>query len=191
MENNSKVASASPAGWIAYSIACWLAAAALCGFVNPDAYLLAGCVALACFVPYLIAAITELKLGNGPGGNTWLYFCAFFALGSALCYLAQYFAAVYGWSLDIRILGFEWIILAIVLILTTPIFLKGSPVALISIIAADVGLLTVALVYWGVPLAQISGWALFAAGLLGWWMGAAGILEPAGYKLPTGKPWFK
>jgi len=35
------------------------------------------CVSLACTIPYLGAAITQLKLDNGAGGVTWLYFGSF------------------------------------------------------------------------------------------------------------------
>jgi len=40
-----------------------------------------------------------------------------------------YFAGIYNWELDPRILGYEWAVLGIVLILTTPIFLKYAPAA--------------------------------------------------------------
>ncbi|HSM73570.1 MAG TPA: hypothetical protein VK852_03010, partial [Desulfobacterales bacterium] len=130
-EMNVKVhtADAGPAGWIAYSIATWVAWAALCGFVSGAAYLFMACISLACTIPYMFAAFTQLKLGNAAGGVTWLYFGAFFAFCSALTYAATFFGALYGWELDTRILGFEWAVLSIVLILTTPIFARYAPAA--------------------------------------------------------------
>jgi hypothetical protein len=199
MENNEMnvkvhTADAGPAGWIAYSIATWIAWAALCGFVSEKAYLLMACISLACTIPYLFAAFTQLKLGNGAGGITWLYFGSFFAFCSALTYGATYFSAVYGWEIETRVLGFEWAVLSIVLILTTPIFARYSPAAAtISVVAADVGLVSLTLIYFGVAgpvMLQVSGWSFFTAGLFGICMTAGGILESAGMKFPMGKPLF-
>lgn len=189
MSDNIKIADAGAAGWIAYSIATWMAWALLCGFVDSSALIYMAAISLACTIPYLGAAITQLKLGNLAGGVTWLYFGSFFAFASALNYGIGYFAAMYNWALDPRILGYEWGILGIVLILTTPIFYKYSPAAAtISVIGADVGIACLALVYFGVNLAALSGWGFFVAGLFGIVMTAGGILEGAGMKFPMGKP---
>jgi uncharacterized protein len=72
-----------------------MAWAFLCGFVSSKALLFMACVSLACTIPYLGAAITQLKLGNVAGGLTWLYFGSFFALASALNYATSYFAPIY------------------------------------------------------------------------------------------------
>lgn len=189
MSDNIKIADAGAAGWIAYSIATWMAWALLCGFVDSSALIYMAAISLACTIPYLGAAITQLKLGNLAGGVTWLYFGSFFAFASALNYGIGYFAAMYNWALDPRILGYEWGILGIVLILTTPIFYKYSPAAAtISVIGADVGIACLALVYFGVNVAALSGWGFFVAGLFGIVMAAGGILEGAGMKFPMGKP---
>lgn len=191
-DNNVKIADAGAAGWIAYSIATWMAWALLCGYVNDKALIYMAAISLACTIPYLGAAITQLKLGNLAGGVTWLYFGSFFAFASALNYAIGYFATINKWALDPRILGFEWLILGIVLILTTPIFLKYAPwTASISVIGADVGIICLALLYWGINLAAISGWGFFVAGLFGIIMAAGGILEGAGMKFPMGKPLIK
>lgn len=192
MSDNVKIADAGAAGWIAYAIATWMAWAFLCGFVNENALIYMAAISLACTVPYLGAAVTQLKLGNLAGGVTWLYFGSFFAFASAINYAIGYFGAMYGWALDARILGYEWAILGIVLILTTPIFAKYSPAAAtISVIGADVGIACLALVYFGVNLAALSGWGFFVAGLFGIVMAAGGILEGAGMKFPMGKPLIK
>ncbi|HBC92477.1 MAG TPA: hypothetical protein DCZ10_06125 [Pelotomaculum sp.] len=190
---NVKIADAGPAGWLAYSIATWIAWAFLVGYVQPSALLFMAALSLACAIPYLIAGITQLKLGNVAGGVTWTYFGSFFAFASALNYAITYFAPIYKWELDARILGYEWAILGIVLILTTPIFAKYSPAAAtISVIGADVGIACLALVYWGVgSLAALSGWGFFVAGFFGIVMAAGGILEGAGMKFPMGKPLLK
>lgn len=192
MSDKVKIADAGAAGWIAYAIATWMAWAFLCGFVNENALIYMAAISLACTIPYLGAAVTQLKLGNLAGGVTWLYFGSFFAFASAINYAIGYFGALYGWALDARILGYEWAILGIVLILTTPIFAKYSPAAAtISVIGADVGIACLALVYFGVNLAALSGWGFFVAGLFGIVMAAGGILEGAGMKFPMGKPLIK
>lgn len=192
---NVKVADAGAGGWIAYSIATCIAWASLCGFVNNKALLFMACISLACTIPYLGAAITQLKLGNLAGGVTWLYFGAFFAFCSALSYAVTYFAPIYGWELDYRILGYEWAILGITLIFTTPIFLKFAPAAAsISVIGADIGIAALALIYWGInspAMLQLSGWGFFVAALFGVVMTIGGILEGAGMKFPMGKPMIK
>ncbi len=154
-----KIADAGPAGWMAYSMVTLITWPFLCGFVNQNALLFMAAISLACIIPYLVAGITQLKLNNVAGGVTWIYFGAFFAFCSAECYLITYFAPIYGWKLDIGILGFQWAVLAIVLIFTTPVFLKYSPMAAsISLLAADLGLVTLALIYWGITgLVQVSG----------------------------------
>lgn len=187
-----QIADAGPGGWIAYSIATWIAWAALCGFVSGGAYIFMACISLACTIPYLFAASTQLKLGNAAGGVTWLYFGAFFAFCSALTYGVTYFAGIYNWEVDSRILGYEWIILGIVLILTTPIFARYAPAAAtISVIGADIGIMSLSFIYFGFAsplMLQISGWSFFVAGLFGIIMTAGGILESAGMKFPMGKP---
>jgi hypothetical protein len=192
---NIKIADAGPAGWIAYSIATWMAWAFLCGFVGSKALLFMACVSLACTLPYMGAAITQLKLGNGAGGVTWLYFGAFFAFASALNYGATFFASIYHWEVDATILGYEWAVLGIVLILTTPIFAKYAPAAAtISVIGADVGIAALSLIYFGFNgpfMLLLSGWAFFVAGLFGVVMAAGGILESAGMAFPMGKPLVK
>lgn len=187
---NVKIADAGPAGWMAYSMATLIAWPSLCGFVNDKALLFMAAISLACTIPYLTAGISQLKSNNVAGGVTWMYFGAFFAFCSAECYLISYFAPIYGWQLDPRILGFEWAVLAIVLILTTPIFIKFSPAAAsVSVVAADIGLATLALIYWGyTDLVLVSGWAFFVAGFFGIIMTAGGILDGAGMKFPMGKP---
>ncbi len=191
----TKIADAGPAGWIAYSIATWMAWAFLCGFVGSKALLFMACVSFACTIPYMAAAITQLKLGNGAGGVTWCYFGAFFAFASALNYATSFFAPIYHWELDPKILGFEWAVLGIVLILTTPIFARYAPAAAtISVVGADVGIAALSLIYFGYNssfMLQLSGWAFFVAGLFGIVMAAGGILASAGMAFPMGKPLLK
>ena len=191
---STKIADAGPAGWIAYSIATWMAWAFLCGFVGSKALLFMACVSLACTIPYMGAAITQLKLGNAAGGVTWLYFGAFFAFASALNYGTTYFAAIYHWELEAKILGFEWGVLGIVLILTTPIFARYAPAAVTISSWGPTWASQPVPIYFGYNgafMLQLSGWSFFVAGLFGIVMTAGGILESAGMAFPMGKPLFK
>ena len=82
-------------------------------------------------------------------------------------YATSYFAPSYHWESEARILVFEWAVIGIVLILTTPIFVKYAPgAATISVVAVDVALASLSLIYFGyngVSMVQPSGWAFFAA----------------------------
>ena len=195
-DTNTQIADAGAAGWIGLSVAAIMAGAFLCGFVGPKSLLLMACISLACWVAYMGAAITQLKLGNAAGGITWLYFGAFFAFGAALNYAVSYFAPIYHWDLDPKIIGIEWAIITVILVLTTPLFVKYAPAAgSIAIIAADVGLAALALIYLGFAspfMFQLSGWALIITGVLAIIMGAGGILTSAGMAFPLmGKPLIK
>jgi hypothetical protein len=189
------IADAGPAGWLAYSIAALMAGAFLCGFVGSKSLLFMACISLACTIPYLGAAITQLKLGNVAGGVTWLYFGAFFAFAPALTYTLSYFAPILHLEVDSTVLGWEWAALSLVLICSTPIFIKYAPAAAtISVVLADVGLGSLALIYFGLNgafMLQLSGWSLICAGLLGVFMAAGGILTSAGMAFPMGKPLLK
>ncbi|MGC9966808.1 MAG: hypothetical protein ABSE08_15495 [Syntrophobacteraceae bacterium] len=192
---NTNIADAGPAGWIAYSTAAIMAWAFLCGFVSGKALLFMSCISLGCTVAYMGATISQLKLGNVAGGVTWLYFGAFFGFASALNYAVSYFAPIYHWELDPKILGFEWAVIGIVLILSTPIFFRYAPASgAISVLGADVALASLSLIYFGYNgafMMQLSGWAFFVAGVLGIVMAAGGILASAGMAFPVGKPLFK
>jgi uncharacterized protein len=127
-------------------------------------------------------------MGDLAGGNTFLYFSAFFALGSGLCWLGQFFADLYGWAYDMRILGWEWLILATVLTLTTPAF-KRPRTVFVSICVVDIALYISALMYLGLlgaMAATIGGILYFVAGVLAFYTAAAVILSSVGIKMPIG-----
>ena len=190
-----QVADAGAAGWVAYSIAVWMAWVYLLGYVKPTAGIYMAGISVACLMAYTYAAVTELKLGNLVGGVTWAYFGSFFAGASAFNYFIGWLAAKNGWTVDGRIQGWMWLVLGIVLIIETPIFMKYSNAAAwISILGADVGIITLAIVFWGyggTAMADISGWSFFVAGAGGILNAGNGILEGVGWKLPLGPPLLK
>lgn len=189
------IADAGAASWVGYSVATWMAWVFLCGYVDPSAGLFMAGISVACLIAYMFGAVTELMLGNLAGGVTWAYFGAFFAGASIFNYFISWMNGKYAWELDGRIQGWMWIVLGIVLIIETPIFLKFSPAAAgISILAADVGVVTLAVVFWGyggLTMAQISGWAFFVAGASGILCAGDGILQGVGWALPIGSPLLK
>lgn len=194
-DTHPAIADAGAAGWIGYSVAVVMAWAFLLGYVDPAAQIYMAAISVACLIAYMGAAISQLKLGNLAGGVTWLYFGAFFAGASALNYFIGWMAAKNEWVVDGRIQGYMWFVLGIVLIIETPIFMKYSHAAAWgSIIAADVGLITLAFIFWGYGgqvLMDVSGWAFFVAGVGGILSGADAILSSVGWRLPLGRPLIK
>jgi len=191
MGNDTKIADASAAGWIAHSIVCFMAWAYLCGFVDSKALLPMALVCFGCTISYLGAGISLIKLGNLVGGVTWLYFASFFGFANGLTYALNYFAPIYNWVIDSRILGYEWAILGVILIFTTPVFLKYSPASgSIALIGADIGVCALALVYLGYSskaMILTSAWGLFITGFFGVIMAGGLILESVGIKFPMGR----
>ena len=194
-DETPKIADAGPVGWVGYSIAVVMAWVYLVGYVSPTAGIYMAGISVACLIAYMFAAVTQLKLGNVAGGCTWAYFGSFFAGASIFNYFIGWMSARYAWEADGRIQGWMWICLGIVLILETPIFMKFSNAAAwISIIAADIAIVALSLVFWGKGgsvMLDISGWAFFVAGVGGLLNAADGILQGAGWKLPLGPPIIK
>jgi len=168
-----------------------MAWAYLCGFVDSKALLPMALVSFGCTISYLGAGISLIKLGNLVGGVTWLYFASFFGFANGLTYALNYFAPIYNWVIDSRILGYEWAILGVILIFTTPVFLKYSPASgSIALIGADIGVCALALVYLGYSskaMILTSAWGLFITGFFGVIMAGGLILESVGIKFPMGR----
>jgi len=125
------------------------------------------------------------------GGVTWLYFASFFGFANGLTYALNYFAPIYNWVIDSRILGYEWAILGVILIFTTPVFLKYSPASgSIALIGGVIGVCALALVYLGYSskaMILTSAWGLFIAGFFSVIMAGGLILESVGIKFPMGR----
>ena len=117
---------------------------------------------------------------------------AFFAGASGFNYLVGWLNARYVWETDGRIQGWMWIVLGILLIMETPVFMKYSnAVAAVSVIAADIGIVALSLVFWGkggAVMVDISAWAFCVAAIGGILNAGNGILEGVGWRLPLGRP---
>ena len=130
----------------------------------------------------LVVALLDLKGGNATGGNTFLFFSAFFMLVGGMEMLLKYNAILAGTPLDARIDGYAWCVLTVVLYMWTPAFF--AKFSLLSVIVAllDVALPFIALVDLGVidkSYGHIAAWALLMAGAVAVYLCSAQIVNAA------------
>jgi succinate-acetate transporter protein len=184
-------ANPTPAGLVALAVACVCFFALLTGGVATTAMPLIGCWLLGGFVIQFVVALLDLKGGNQAGGNTFLFFSAFFMLTSGLEMLLKHKAIIDYAPLDGRIDGYVWAVLALVVWLWTPAFF--SKISLLSIIVAllDIALPFIALTDLGVlphQYSAISAWSLLAAAVVAVYLSSAtivnGALKKTVYPLP-------
>ena len=200
MENNIIVpkewANPTPAGLVALAIACFGFFALLTGKVEHGALPLFGCFLIGGFVVQFIVALLDLKSGNIAGGNTFLFFCAYFMLASGLEMFFKFFVT----DLDPRIDAWCWMVLAASLILWTPAFYKSVALLFYLVIGVDIALPFVVLTDLRVfspelskMFASIAGHTLLLCGLLGIYLSAALVVNGAyGKKIfPNPAPLYK
>ena len=159
-------ANPTPAGLVALAAACVCFFAFLTGLVSASAMPLIGCWLLGGFVIQLVVALLDLKGGNHAGGNTFLFFCAFFMLVSGLEMLLKYKAIQTGAPLDGRVDGYVWAVLTIVVWLWTPAFFTKFSLLSVIVILLDIALPFLALVDLGLlsrGYAHIAAWSLLGA----------------------------
>ena len=172
----------TPAGLVALAVACFCFFALLTGKVTGAAVPLLGCWLIGGFVVQLIVALVDLKGGNTTGGNTFLFFSAFFMLVGGLEMILKFNAANNGIVLDARIDGWAWLVLTIVVFMWTPAFFKTPLVLTLIVLALDVALPFITLMDLGIlpkAYAVIPAWALLIAGILGIYLSAAIIVNTA------------
>ncbi len=184
MDNKTQAPSAwanpTPAGLVALAVACFAFFALLTGQVEKTALPLMGCFLIGGFFIQIVVALLDLKSGNLAGGNTFLYFSAYFMLVSGGEMFLKYFTQ----GLDTRIDGWCWLALALVVALWTPAFFKspallffivlGLNVAVPCIVIADLKLFApeVSSVF-----SHIAGIALLVCGLMGIYLSAALVVN--------------
>ena len=194
MEENSKEvkvqtkewANPTPAGLVALSVACFCFFALLNGFVEPSAMPLVGCWLIGGFAVQLIVGLLDLKGGNYTGGNTFLFFSAFFMLAGGIEMFAKYKGIISGAPLDTRIDGYAWLALTIVVYLWTPAFLKPFNLLSLVVLALDVALPLITLGDLKVlpasaapVFASAAGYALLASALFAIYLSAALVVNKA------------
>ncbi len=170
------------AGLVALAVACVCFFALLNGYIETSAMPLIGCWLLGGFVIQIIVGLLDLKGGNHAGGNTFLFFSAFFMLVGGLEMLLKYNAILAGNPLDARIDGYAWSILTIVVYLWTPAFFKKFSLLSVIVIFLDIALPFIALIdlqLIGSEFAFIPAWSLLISGLVAVYMSAAIVVNTA------------
>lgn len=172
----------TPAGLVALAIACFCFFAMLTGKVNAGALPLIGCWLIGGFVVQFIVALVDLKSGVTTGGNTFLFFSAFFMLTGGLEMIMKFNAATNGIALDAHIDGWAWLVLTVTLIMWTPAFFKTPLILTLVVIAIDVALPFITLMDLGIlpkSYGAIPAWFLLTAGILAIYLSAATVVNTA------------
>lgn len=172
----------TPAGLVALAIACFCFFALLTGKVTHDSLPLLGCWLLGGFVVQFVVALLDLKGGNNTGGNTFLFFGAFFMLVGGIEMIMKFNMANKGIVFDSHIDGWAWLVLTSSLILWTPAFFKSTRLLTIVVLALDVSLPFVTLMDLGVlpkTYSFIPGWGLLFAGIVAIYLSAAIVVNTA------------
>ena len=191
---NKEWANPTPAGLVALAIACACFFASLTGRVETSALPLIGCWLLGGFVVQFLVGILDLKSGNQAGGNTFMLFGSFFMLVGGIEMLIKYQAIIAGSPLDVRLDGYAWSVLAVVLIMWTPAFMKIFSLLSIVVLFIDIALPFIALIDLGVlpkSFAHIPAWALLAAAVVAVYLSAAQIVNQAHGRTVYPLPAFK
>ena len=175
-------ANPTPAGLVALATACFCFFAMLNSYVDKSAMPLIGCWLLGGFAIQLVVGLLDLKGGNHAGGNTFLFFSAFFMLVGGLEMFIKYNGITSGAAVDTRIDGFAWLALTLVVYLWTPAFFKSFNLLSLVVLALDVALPFIALIDLKVLPADLSfipGYALLASGLIAIYLSAALVVNTA------------
>lgn len=175
-------ANPTPAGLVALAVACGCFFALLTGRVEASAMPLVGCWLLGGFVVQLIVGLLDLKGGNFAGGNTFLFFSAFFMLVGGFEMIMKYAALNAGTPLDARIDGYAWAILTMVVFLWTPAFMTSITLLSVVVLLLDVALPFITLIDLGLlskSYAVIPAWSLLFAGMVAVYLSAAMVVNQA------------
>jgi succinate-acetate transporter protein len=173
-------ANPTPAGLVAFAVACFGFFALLTGKIGTQALPLFGCWLLGGFVIQVIVGIVDLKGGNIAGGNTFLFFAGFFMLTGGVEMLLKYNAIMSENPLDGKIDGYAWLVLFLIVLLWTPAFFKNFGLLSIIIVILDVALPIISFTDLGIlskDFSSVAGWALLAAGIVAIYLSAAMVVN--------------
>ena len=183
MSNHRDWSNPTPAGLVALSIACFCFFALLSGRIEASAMPLMGCWLLGGFVVQLCVGLIDLKNNSATGGNTFLFFSAFFMLVGGLEMFFKYNAAVAGAPLDGRIDGYAWTVLTLVLFMWTPAFLTKFNLLGVVVILVDIALPFITLIDFGIlpkeTYGHIPAWSLLLAGIVAIYLCSAMVVNQA------------
>ncbi|MDR2502290.1 MAG: GPR1/FUN34/YaaH family transporter [Oscillospiraceae bacterium] len=173
-------ANPTAAGLVALSVACVCFWALLTGRVGAGAMPLIGAWLFGGFIIQFVVGVLDLRSGNTAGGNTFLFFSAFFMFVSGLEMMLKYSAAASGAPLEGQLDGYVWAALTLVLWLWTPAFCKKFSMLSIVILLLDLGLPFVALTDLGIlakSYTHIAGWAMLASGAVAIYLCSAMVIN--------------
>ena len=173
-------ANPTPAGLVALAVACFCFFALFNGFVEKSSMLLIGCWLIGGFIVQLVVGLLDLKGGNYAGGNTFLFFSAFFMLVGGMEMFFKYSGIASGALIDTRIDGFAWIALTLVVYLWTPAFFKPFGLLSLVVLALDAALPFIALIDLQILPASFSfipAYALLVSGLIAIYLSAALVVN--------------
>ena len=173
-------ANPTPAGLVALATACYCFFGMFCGFVEKSAMPLIGCWLVGGFVVQVVVGLLDLKGGNYAGGNTFLFFSAFFMLVGGIEMFVKYNGIAAGAPLDTRIDGFAWLCLTMAVYLWTPAFFKTFNLLSLVVAALDVALPFITLIDLKVLPASfqpVPGIALLVSGSVAVYLGAALVVN--------------
>lgn len=187
MQQETKVvmkdwANPTPAGLVGLAVACACFFALLTGRIEASAMPLVGCWLIGGFVIQLVVGLLDLKGGNAVGGNTFLFFSAFFMLVGGMEMMLKFQAIQAGAPLDARVDGYAWSMLAVVVLLWTPAFFAKFSLLSIIVVLLDVALPFIALTDLGVlakTWSVVPAWALLGAGCVAVYLCSAMIVNGA------------
>jgi len=171
----------SPAGLVAYAVACYCFFAVFTGKVDSSALPLLGCWLVGGFTIQIVVGIIDLKNRNIAGGNLFLFFSGFFMLAGGLEMFLKYRAIVDSVPVDTRLDGYAWLVLAIIMILWTPAFCKRFNLLSVVVIILDVALPFVALADMAVipkyPALNIAAYCLLISGSIAIYVSSAIVVN--------------
>jgi succinate-acetate transporter protein len=180
-------ANPTPAGLVALAAICICFFAILDGHVDmtkSGTMLVFGGWLIGGFVIQILVGILDLKAGNSTGGNTFMFFSAFFMLATGI----GMFVKGMGFGADPTIEAYAWMTLMLVLWLWTPAFFRKVGVLSFIVLFVDIALLFIVLKDFGhAEYIAFGAWSLLIAGVLAIYLSGALVVNNAfGKKLmPT------
>jgi len=175
-------ANPTPAGLVALAVACFAFFALLNGFVEPTALPLIGCWLIGGALVQFTVGLIDLRNGTLVGGNTFLFFSAFFMLAGGLEMFLKYQGIQSGVPLDARIDGWAWLALTLVIYLWTPAFLKPFSLLSLVVLLLNVALPFIVLMDLKIlphSFAVVPAYALLMAGCVGIYLSATIVVNGA------------
>jgi len=171
----------SPAGLVAYAVACFCFFAVFTGKVEASALPLLGCWLVGGFTIQIVVGIVDLKNRNIAGGNLFLFFSGFFMLTGGLEMFLKYNAIADGVPIDTRLDGYAWLVLFIIVVMWTPAFCKKFNLLSVVVIVLDVALPLIAFADMGAipksPALEIAAYCLLISGSIGIYVSSAIVVN--------------